>query len=174
MTWRSIYTAIKIKPTTARNLIEYSFLCACGALWNAVDLYHVLQWSHLHGMADQVDSQSFCKALHIEFWGPPDLSPVPVFVIVVRILSQFLFWGGSSIILAAYSSKSERSGDAFRLVGFLWFGRICLDIATTFLATGRGHLLFVGWFGSVRETITTLVIFSVLAFVLFPRRLVKL
>jgi hypothetical protein len=170
MTLQSIYAALKIKPTTARNLMEYSFFCACGALWNAVDLYHVLQWSHLHGMMDQVDSQSFYKALHIEFWGAPDLSPVPVLVIVVRIVSQFLFWGGSSIILAAYSSKSERSGDAFRLVGFLWFGRICLDITTTFLATGRGHLLITGWFGSVRETLTTLILLSITTFVLFPRR----
>jgi len=170
MTWRSIYSALKIKPTTARNLREYSFLCACGALWNAFDLYHVLQWIHLHGMMDQVDPQSFYKALHIEYWGAPDLSPAPALVIVVHIASQFLFWGGSSIILAAYSSKSERSGDAFRLVGFLWFGRICLDITTTFLATGRGHMLFVGWFGTVRETLTTLILLSVLAFVLFPRR----
>ena len=173
MTLRSIYTALKIKPTTARNLREYSFLCACGALWNAVDLYRVLHWSHLYGMADQVDSQSFYKALHIEFWGAPDLSLVPVFVIVVRIVSQFLFWGGSSIILAAYSSKSDRSGDAFRLVGFLFFGRICLDVTTTFLATGRGHLLFVGWFGSVREALTTLILLSVIVFLLFPRHKVE-
>jgi hypothetical protein len=170
MSLRSIYTALKIKPTTARNLKEYSFLCACGALWNAVYLYHVLQWSHLHGMMDQVDSKSFSAALNISLFGAPDLSPVPVFVIVVRIVSRFLFWGGSSIILASYSSKMDRYADGFRLVGFLFFATICLDITTTFLATGRDHLLFSGWFGSVRETLTTLILLSVLTFVLFPRR----
>ena len=173
MTLRSIYTALKIKPTTARNLKEYSFLCACGALWNAFDLYHVLQWTHLHGMMDQVDPQSFYKVLHIEYWGVPDLSPAPALVVVVRIVSQFLFWGGSSIILAAYSSKSERSGDAFRLVGFLFFGRICLDVTTTMLVTGQGHLFFADSFSTVRETLTTLLLLSVIAFLLFPRRKAK-
>jgi hypothetical protein len=173
MTLRSIYTALKIKPTTARNLREYSFLCACGALWNAFDLYHVLQWSHLHGMMDQVDSKSFCAALKISGpYGPPDLVPVPVFVIVVRIVSRFLFWAGSSIILASYSSKMDRYADGFRLVGFLFFATTGLDIMTTFVATGRSHLLFAN-FGSVRETLTTLVILSVLAFLLFPGRKAK-
>jgi len=170
MTWRSIYTAVKIKPTTSGNLKSYSFYCACGALWNAVDLYRVLQWSHLHGMADQVDSQSFFKVLNISGpYGPPDLVTVPAYVIVVRILSHFLFWGGSSIILAAYSSKMDRYADGFRLVGFLFFATLGLDITTTFVAVGQGNLLFAGWFDSVRETLTTLVVLSVITFLLFPR-----
>ena len=170
MTWRSIYTAVKIKPTAARNLMEYSFLCACGALWNAFDLFHVLQWSYLHGMMTQVDSQSFYKSLDIEYRGAPDLVAIPVFVVVVRILSRFLFWGGSSIVLWAYSSKMDRYADGYRLVGFLWFATLGLDIGTTMLATGQSHLYWVNSFATVKETLTILVLLSALILLLFPRR----
>ena len=169
MTLRSIYTALKIKPTPSGDLKSYSSLCAFMALLTAFDFYSALHWSYLHGMMDQVDSQSFCKAAIIPY-GPPDLSLVPVLVVIVRILSRFLFWGGASIIFAAYSSKSDRCGDAFRLVGFLFFATLSLDITTTMLSTGQSHLYFINSFGSVRETLTTLLLLSVTAFLLFPRR----
>ena len=173
MTWRSIYTAVKIKPTAARNLMEYTFLCACGALWNAFDLYHVVQWSYLHGMMTQVDSQSFYKSLHIEYRGVPDWGAIPVFVIVVRILSRFIFWAGSSIILADYSTKVDRCSDGYRLVGFLWFTTLGLDIWTTMLATGQSHLYWVNSFATVKETLTILVLLSAVIILLFPRRAAK-
>jgi len=170
MTWRSIFTVPTIKPTTTRSLIEYSFLCACGATWNAFDLYHVLQWSYWHGMMDPVDSKNFLAALQISgVYGPPDLVGIPVFVIVVRILSRFLFWGGSSLILAAYSSKMDRYTDGYRLVGFLWFATLGLDAMTTSLATGQYHLYFVNSFPTVGETLVTLVLLSVIVFFLFPK-----
>jgi len=173
MTWRSIFTVPKIQPTTARTLLEYSFLCACGALWNAFDLYHILHWSYLHGMTDLVDSQILCKSLGIDYRGAPDVVIVPVFVIVVRILARFIFWGGSSIILAAYSSKMYRYADGYRLVAFLWFATLGLDIATTFAATGRGSLLLSTLFGSTRETLTILVLLLALTILLFPRHAAK-
>ena len=168
MTLRSIYTALKIKPTTSADLKGYAFLCAFGALPAAFDLYHALQWGYLHGMMDQVDSQSFFKTPIIPY-GPPDLSPVPVLVVLVGTISRFLFCGGSSIILAAYSSKIERVADGYRLVRFLWFTTLGLDIWTTMLATGQGHLFFVNSFGSVRETLTSLILLLVIVFILFPR-----
>jgi hypothetical protein len=169
MNWRSFYSAVKIKPTASRNLAEYAFLCACGAVWNAFNLYHVLQWGFLHGMMTQVDYQSFCKSLQLDYRDAP-LVAVPVVVVVVRILSRFLFWGGSSIILWDYSSKLERYADGYRLVAFLWFATLGLDATTIMLATGRYHLYFVNSFPTVGETLTTLALLSVIVFFLFPRR----
>ena len=166
---------MKIRPVTSSDLKFYSFLCACGAWWCASDFYHGLQWIHLHGgIADNLDSQAFREALNISYLYGPDFPTgfpkVSISVIILHIVLRMLFWAGSSIVFALYSSTIDRVTEAYRLVGFLFFGTVSLDVTFTFLVTGQAHLFIVSLFGSISAALGTLFILLVIAFLLFPKR----
>lgn len=161
---------MKIRPTTSSDIKGYSFICACGALWSSFDLYHALQWIHLHKITDSLDTQVFQESLNILHYYGADLPKVSISVIILRIVLRICFWAGSCIVLALYSFKIDRVSDGYRLVGFLLFVTISLNVIATFLVTGQAHLFIVSLFGSVSATLGTLGYLLVIAFLLFPRR----
>jgi hypothetical protein len=167
---KSLFSGAKIRPTTSGDFKRYSFYCACGALWNAYYLYRILQWSYFHEVMDRVDPEAFCSALKISYFGPPELYPVPVLLILVQVLAHLLFWGGSSIILADYSRKIDEAADGFRLMGFLFLGTVFLDIMTTGLTLGHAHQYFMEPFSSLRRTLINFLLLSVVAYSIFPWR----
>jgi hypothetical protein len=144
-------------------------------LWCAFDIYHAIQWIRLHGgIADNQDSQVFRQAIDISYLYGPDFPAgfpkVPISVIILHIVLRMLFWAGSSIVFALYSSKLERVADGYRLVGFLFFGTLSVDVTATFLASGQTHLFLVSLFGSVWATLGTSIALLVVVFLLFPRK----
>jgi hypothetical protein len=160
---------MKLRPASSSDLKGYALWSAFGALWCLFDLCHVLRWIRLHVNYSSIDPQILRESLDISNLYGPDLSKVPISVILFHFILRFLFWTGTGVVFYTYSFRISKIRNGFRIIGLLFVGTIFLDVLATFILTGRGRLFLVDSFGTVGAALGTCFVLAIIFILLFPR-----